>query len=252
VLDEFSDGYMATVGAKPMKKNLQLQADGRTEDIQLLVWDVVGQRGYHGVQDQVLKGIQGVLLMYDVNRDETRESLATYWIPRLTEAKLRVPIVVAGNKLDLSTDRWAALDGLKRFAGDSGLSRCFLTSAKTGERVEDAFGVLAAAILGGAVPSPPVVRNGRPAQAVDPMVSVVDQVITDFCDEYGGPERAMFHVQREAARAGLDINAPNWDAVRLFINNLYEIDRGLRVAKAADAQARRLLWLWEAANASPL
>jgi len=87
---------------------------------------------------------------------------------------------------------------------------------------------------------------------VDPMVSVVDRVITDFCDEFGGPERAMVHVQREAARAGLDINAPDWQAVRHFIENLNDIDRGLRAAKATDTQARRLQWLWEAANGSPV
>src|SRR5467141_4138176 len=49
---------------------------------------VVGQRGYDGVQDRVLKGIQGVVLGYDVTRDATRESLRTYWIPRMKEADL--------------------------------------------------------------------------------------------------------------------------------------------------------------------
>ncbi|HKW42794.1 MAG TPA: GTP-binding protein [Thermoplasmata archaeon] len=255
VVDQFSDGYLATVGAKPMKKDLQVRvrADGEPEDVQLLVWDVVGQRGYHGVQDRVLKGIQGVLLVYDVTRDETRESLRTYWISRMKEAKLRVPVVIVGNKLDLSQDRWAGLEDLRNFARDVGSpGRHFLTSAKTGERVEDAFALLATTITGGFAPPALVDEEDPKARVVDPMVAVVDQVITDFCDEYGGPERAMFHVQREAARAGLNINAPNWQAVRLFIQNLNEIDRGLRVAKAADSQARRLQWLWEAANASPL
>src|SRR5256884_6518752 len=60
MLDQFSDGYLATVGAKPMKKNLEVQAQAGPENVQLLIWDVVGQRGYHGVQDRVLKGIQGL------------------------------------------------------------------------------------------------------------------------------------------------------------------------------------------------
>jgi len=253
MLDQFSDGYLATVGAKPMKKNLEVQAQAGPENVQLLIWDVVGQRGYHGVQDRVLKGIQGVVLGYDVTRDATRESLRTYWIPRMKEADLHVPVVIVGNKLDLSSDRWAALEELKSFARQAGLSGGgFLTSAKTGERVEDAFVLLAGEILGGAVPPSLVANDGRTTMEVDPMVSVVDRVITDFCDEFGGPERAMVHVQREAARAGLDINAPDWQAVRHFIENLNDIDRGLRAAKATDTQARRLQWLWEAANGSPV
>ena len=221
VLDQFSDGYLATVGAKPMKKNLQVQAKGGPENVQLLIWDVVGQRGYHGVQDRVLKGVQGVLLGYDVTRDATRESLRTYWIPRMKDVNLHVPVVVVGNK-----------------------------SAKTGERVEDAFVLLAGEILRGAIPPSLAAHDGRTSMEVDPMVRVVDRVITDFCDEFGGPERAMVHVQREAARAGLDINAPDWQAVRHFIENLNDIDRGLRPGKATDTQARRLQWLWEAANGS--
>ena len=236
-----------------MKKNLEVQAQAGPEKVQLLISDVVGQRGYHGVQDRVLKGIQGVVLGYDVTRDATRESLRTYWIPRMKEADLHVPVVIVGNKLDLSSDRWAALEELKSFARQAGLSGGgFLTSAKTGERVEDAFVLLAGEILGGAVPPSLVANDGRTTMEVDPMVSVVDRVITDFCDEFGGPERAMVHVQREAARAGLDINAPDWQAVRHFIENLNDIDRGLRAAKATDTQARRLQWLWEAANGSPV
>lgn len=252
VLDQFSDGYIATVGAKPVKKNLQVQFGGHPEEVKMLVWDVVGQHGYHGVQDRVLKGVQGVILAYDVNRADTLESLRTYWIRRMKETDLRVPVVIVGNKLDLYGDRWAALDGLKRFARQVGLSGGhFLTSAKTGEGVEDSFVLLAASILGGSVPPPLAVQDGGSTKPIDPMVTVLDRVIMDFCDAYGGPERAMFHVQRETARAGLDMNAPDWKAVRLFIQNINEIDRGLRRGKADDAYARRLQWLWEAANASP-
>jgi len=247
VLDQFSDSYLATVGAKPMKKTLRIEADSGPEEVQMLVWDVAGQPGYHTVQERVLKGVQGVVLVYDVTRDETRENLSNYWIPRAKAVDLRVPTVVVGNKLDLLEDRWSALPALKNFASQTTLIR-FLTSAKTGERVEDAFLTLAASIVGKS--PPPNLPGGTGAEpAADPLVTVTDRIIADFCDEYGGAERVMHHVQREAARAGLDIRAPTWEAVRLFVQNIGDIDRGARPAKAVNTQGRRLQWLWEAASA---
>src|SRR5438876_8614953 len=56
VLDQFSDGYLATVGGKPMKKNLQVQAKGGPENVRLLIWDVVVQRRYPVVDGRLLQG----------------------------------------------------------------------------------------------------------------------------------------------------------------------------------------------------
>ncbi len=70
----------------------------------------------------------------------------------------------------------------------------------------------------------------------------------DFASGFGGVEAAMPVIKKQATRAGLDVRAPTKEAVRRFVENLTEIERGFRAPdKAAASQARRLAWLRDVA-----
>ena len=72
---------------------------------------------------------------------ETLEELR-YWIKALTDVAGDVPIVFAGNKADLESDRVVKEQDLNDLAAKYKV-KAFLTSAKTGQNVENLFKALA-------------------------------------------------------------------------------------------------------------
>src|SRR2546426_806638 len=108
VVDQYSDDYITTVGTKVSKRSLNLGSPLAEVEMVLQIWDVLGQKGYSGVQETAIKGAQGVLLVYDATNDESRRALEDYWIPAVWRLAGRIPTVFAGNKSDLVPDRvWA-------------------------------------------------------------------------------------------------------------------------------------------------
>ena len=246
VVDQFGDEYITTIGTKVTKKDLTIADGGTTHLVSMTIWDVLGQQGYSSVQSTAFQGARGVLFVYDTTRPETRESVERYWIPRVREVIGGVPSIVAGNKVDLMTDRDAAQADLEQIAGRYAMPH-FLTSAKTGEGVEEAFLKLGKAGIG-AVEAPLEVLGGSlAATRTDPLVAVVDRVMMDFAREFGGIEGAMPIIKTQATKSGLDVRAPSKEAIRRLIDHLSEVERGFRPAdKVAQNATRRLGWLREA------
>src|SRR5437879_11779614 len=81
VVDQYSDDYITTVGTKVSKRSLNLGSPLAEVEMVLQIWDVLGQKGYSGVQETAIKGAQGVLRVYDATNDESRRALEDYWIP---------------------------------------------------------------------------------------------------------------------------------------------------------------------------
>jgi small GTP-binding protein len=124
----FSEDYQTTVGVKIDKKDLAL--DGR--DITLVLWDLYGEDEFQKVRMSYLRGSAGYLLVVDGTRPSTLDTAM-----RLHESARDevgpVPFLMLLNKTDLEGD-W----GLEEKGW-----RILRTSARTGERVEEAFHLLA-------------------------------------------------------------------------------------------------------------
>ena len=246
VIDQFGDDYITTIGTKVSKKELAITERGVTNLVSMTIWDVLGQQGYSAVQTTAFQGARGVLFVYDTTRPETRESLERYWIPRVREVLGAVPSIVAGNKIDLVEERKAAQAGLEQLAGRYAMPH-FLTSAKTGERVEEAFLKLGKAGIGAVEVPLEVLGGSLAATRTNPLVAVADRVIMDFAREFGSIEGAMPIIKTQATKAGLDVRAPAKEAIRRFIGYLGDVERGFRPAdKVAQNTNRRLAWLREA------
>ena len=246
VVDQFGDDYIMTIGTKVSKRDLAITEGGVTHLVAMTIWDVLGQQGYSAVQTTAFQGAKGVLFVYDATRDETCESLERYWIPRVREIIGAVPSIVAGNKVDLVADRRAAQAELEHFAGKFAIPH-FLTSAKTGEGVEDAFLKLGRAGIGGVEAPLEILGGSVHAAKTDPLVAAADRIMMDFVAQFGGVESAMPIIKTQATKAGLDVRSPSRDAIRRFIDNLTEIERGFRPAdKVAQNASRRLAWLRDA------
>src|SRR5438093_958600 len=51
VVDKFSDEYITTIGTKVTKKDLRIESPGKATDMTFMIWDVLGQKGYRGIEE---------------------------------------------------------------------------------------------------------------------------------------------------------------------------------------------------------
>ncbi len=245
VVDKFSDDYITTIGTKVTKRDLRLELGTRVVDLSLMIWDVLGQKGYKGIQESAFRGAKGVILVYDLTRPETRASFDDYWVPRVRAVAGTIPMIVVGNKVDLVEDRQDAVTRVAESGRALGVT-AFVSSAKTGESVEAAF----LAIGNLVVQQPEAPEDAREAGKEEgplTLVGATDQIIVDFCHEFGDMETGMPLVRQQLTRAGVDINAPSREGLRLAVEYLAEVEAGFKGAGDVEAnKLRRLAWIKEA------
>ena len=140
VLDEFSDTYLSTMGAKVTKKELTMM--NKKLDIQvdltLMIWDVMGQKEARKFQELYLKGAEGVFSVCDITNRESFNSLKGTVSFIYKQAGPDIPIIFMINKYDLIEQ--AAFDlGEVEIVSQRHNIPYFLTSARTGMNVENAF-----------------------------------------------------------------------------------------------------------------
>ena len=115
----------------------QVTIDGETSLLNIL--DTPGQEEYSAMRDQYMRTGQGFLLVYAIISRDSFDEINRFrdQILRVKDAD-RVPMVLAGNKSDLESDRQISAQEGQEAAKKFGCP--FLeTSAKTRINVDDAF-----------------------------------------------------------------------------------------------------------------
>ncbi len=145
VLESFDDRYVATVGTKVTKKTLDVSWKGVPATLDMMVWDIMGEKGFRALlRDAYFEGTHGVLAVCDLTRKDTFYDLNN-WVQMVRKQVGDVPIVFLGNKADLGERVVVSPDELARMGAILN-AKYFLTSAKTGQNVNEAFQSLADAI----------------------------------------------------------------------------------------------------------
>ena len=244
VVEHYSDNYITTIGTKISKKDLTLGRPPNEVDLVMQIWDVLGQKGYGGVQETAVKGAAGVLLVYDLTREDTRRSMEEYWMPMVWRLAGRIPMVLVGNKSDLLEDRVLAHEYLY-YLSQKHSAHGVMTSAKTGDRVDETFKALGEMILASSrAAARRVALITPPQEPIDRLIRVADKIMTDFCYQMGGVETGMPIVKRQFERAAVDVRAPTADSLRTVIDYLAEVERDFRPSEEVETnRARRKDWL---------
>ena len=142
VLDQFDDAYAATLRSKVSKRELTATHKGETFSVGMMLWDIMGQKGFRELlQDAYFKEAHGVLAVADVTRRSTLADLRG-WIDGVHEVAGQVPIVLLANKADLRETSEVSDSEVASAAREYEASH-FLTSAKSGANVGEAFHALA-------------------------------------------------------------------------------------------------------------
>ncbi len=130
VTNSFSDNYKVTIGVHITKKVVEISNENT---ISLILWDLEGTDKLDTIRNAYLLGTHGLVFVFDVTRPSTFEHLNNDL--DIVRSKVpNTPLIIVGNKSDLVD--LAELDVLFK---KNSLSVDFVTSAKTGETVDDLF-----------------------------------------------------------------------------------------------------------------
>ena len=144
VMNMFDEQYITTIGTRVSKKEVRVSMPERnlTVDVDLMIWDIMGEKGFRELlKDAYFYGANGILAVADLTRRRTLDDLDD-WIDGVEQVVGKVPILLAVNKTDLASTAQFQERDVAQFAKAYD-SEFFLTSAKTGHKVETAFARLA-------------------------------------------------------------------------------------------------------------
>ncbi|MFQ6127580.1 MAG: Rab family GTPase [Thermoplasmata archaeon] len=148
VLGQFDDRYLPTIGAKVMKKRIEVPMEGinTPTQIDMTIWDIAGERRFdRRLLESYLEGAQGLLAVCDVTEKKTLAHIDD-WVDGAFKITGSIPTHIIANKCDLhdSFRIGASEVALSSEAYDS--YRLF-TSAKRGDNVNTVFYDLARRVL---------------------------------------------------------------------------------------------------------
>ncbi|XP_031268472.1 ras-related protein RABA5e-like [Pistacia vera] len=135
--NEFNQNSKATIGVEFQTQCLEI--DGKEVKAQL--WDTAGQERFRAVTSAYYRGAFGALLVYDISRRSTFQSVSR-WLGELsTHSDTTVARMLVGNKCDLEGIREVSVEEGKSLAEAEGLF--FIeTSALDSTNVETAFEIV--------------------------------------------------------------------------------------------------------------
>lgn len=142
----FSEDYKPTLGANIIRKDVHV--DEINASVRLIMWDLAGQEKYNVIRSMYFQGCVGALLVYDVTRHNTFETIDSKWLKDFKKyVKKEGTYILIGNKIDLNEERVVSNEDGERYAKQIDASDFIETSAKYGENVEQAFSNLVNQIL---------------------------------------------------------------------------------------------------------
>lgn len=141
----FKRTYMPTIGVNISEKHIQV---GKS-NVNFIIWDVAGQSKFQMMRTHFYTGAEAVLLIFDLTREKTFQSISNWHQDILTSLGGRNIIKIGfilGNKKDLVDERKVSIDEGNRVGNELKLEY-IETSALTGENVNEAFIKIARALL---------------------------------------------------------------------------------------------------------
>jgi small GTP-binding protein len=168
--DVFRPDQQQTIGAAFTEKEFTC------DDVKyrLQIWDTAGQERFESMAPVYSQNARGALLVFDLMQRDTLEHVQK-WRGYLDNCADGLPIVIAGNKSDLESERQVSFEGAMH-ASQVMNAEYFETSAQLGAFVGEAFTALAEA----------AVRRSTRREEVDPPLLIEASVSRNAGSENSG------------------------------------------------------------------
>lgn len=131
--NSFKESYISTLQVEISKKTMEISAETK---VNFIIWDIAGQR--RTIKPNFYTGANAAFMVVDRTRKETLENINIWYDEIKATVKAKIPVVLVGNKTDMVDSIEVSEEDLKEFAQKRGF-HYILTSAKTGENVNDTF-----------------------------------------------------------------------------------------------------------------
>ena len=129
----FKQLYLTTCGMDMQIKYITLPDN---KNYKIFFYDTAGEERFKSITFSVLKNSDGIILMYDITNRKSFESISG-WMESINDKKGKnCPIVLVGNKSDLSEKRVISKKEGENLANKYKLN-FFETSNKTGKNIEE-------------------------------------------------------------------------------------------------------------------
>ncbi|MFX0026433.1 MAG: GTP-binding protein [Candidatus Hermodarchaeota archaeon] len=135
VENSFKEDYISTIGVEITKKTIIMDENTK---LNFVLWDIGGQIGQiRPYRQRFYDGANAAFIVVDRTRDNL-DSIKT-WLDDIKDSvPSNIPIVIVGNKSDLNEEIIITEEQIKVIAKQLDL-HFIVTSAKTGENVNEAF-----------------------------------------------------------------------------------------------------------------
>jgi GTPase SAR1 family protein len=140
VYNRFDEKYLTTIGVKVSQKILppvRNPKGGKLIQFNFLIWDIERVEKFDTVVMNYYRGAAGALAVADMTRPETISGLQRI-ADKFYSVSPTAQLLILGNKLDIFQQDNKTLTLLSNTASNFS-TEYLLTSAKTGELVEEAF-----------------------------------------------------------------------------------------------------------------
>ncbi|KAJ4704055.1 Ras-related protein like [Melia azedarach] len=99
--DEFYPNSKSTIGVEFQTQKMDING----KEVKAQIWDTAGQERFRAVTSAYYRGAVGALLVYDISRRQTFDSIGR-WLNELhTHSDMNVVTILVGNKSDLKDAR---------------------------------------------------------------------------------------------------------------------------------------------------
>ena len=140
--NKFPDTHIATIGVEYKTKTICTDK----YKITLNIWDTSGQERFKSITKSFFRNTNGVLFVYDITNNKTFSNVKN-WI-KDSEMLGKFDSIICGNKIDLKDKREVKFDALKEYGLKQEIP--FIeASAKTGDKIDEAFKMIAEQIIKG-------------------------------------------------------------------------------------------------------
>jgi len=137
VYDLFDEKYSSTIGVKVSRKTVAVPGeDGAVVELTMMLWDLAGSEDFSQMRGSYLRGSSGAILVCDLTRPDSLLSLDGY-LADLRQVSPEATVILVANKSDNPEQR-LLLAQVAETATRLGAGS-FVTSARTGENVEEMF-----------------------------------------------------------------------------------------------------------------
>jgi len=137
----FKTDYVKTIGAQ--LTNYETEIDEYR--IELIFWDIAGQDNFHFLRPSFYRGSKAAIIVYSLEENDLGKrsfNHITTWHKDVKQFCGEIPVVLFANKVDLINEQNLDKTKIQKLVKELNFLGYYITSAKTGQGLDDAFDAL--------------------------------------------------------------------------------------------------------------